>query len=256
MSASVVYQPSRGPVAKVRRRLVRRVVRNIVPLALERPVVSISFDDVPRSVMLNALPEMERRGMVATLYVATGLMGQRNHLGTMMDRDEVKRCHLAGHEIAAHSHSHRDLSKLGEGDLLRDIRMSERVFAQMGVPAPTAFAWPYGEASRMAKAELAGRYTSLRGIVPVAHRGSVDLNQVGSVPVFGSTLREAKRVVRSLKRRPGWVTLFTHDVREDPSPWGVTPKAFCALLDEIEHAGAIVRPVGAFVGELLNDQAV
>ena len=33
------------------------------------------------------------------------------------------------------------------------------------------------------------------------------------------------------KRRRAWLILYTHDVREDPSPWGCTPAALARLID-------------------------
>jgi peptidoglycan/xylan/chitin deacetylase (PgdA/CDA1 family) len=37
--------------------------------------------------------------------------------------------------------------------------------------------------------------------------------------------------MEAARRRNAWLILFTHDVRETPSPWGCTPAAFERLID-------------------------
>ena len=238
-----VYQPSRSLPAKVRRRLVRRVGSRVVPLRLERPVVSITFDDVPASVVTTALPMLEARGWSSTLYVATGLLGTENHLGTMMTADDVRAAHVRGHEIAAHTHSHRDMAQLSREAQLVDLDRSHTLFREMGLPIPQSFAWPYGECSPSGKRLAAGRYRSLRGIAPRVHHDRVDLHQLGSVPMFHGRMNRVRTALESLRDAPGWVTLFTHDVREVPSPWGLTPSELDQALTWIADIGARVLPV-------------
>lgn len=250
----VPYQPSRSLDAKLRRRLVQKQVRRRAPLDLDRPVVSFTFDDVPNSVLDHALPMLEDKGWASTLYIATGLLGADTHMGRMMARDEVHSAHGAGHEIAAHSHLHRDYAQMETAALIADNRRSRSVFAEMDLPAPTAFAWPYGEATRAGKDVLSEQYTSLRGIRGQAHRKRVDLNQLGSQALFGDTLIEVGRKLDQLARKPGWLTLFTHDVREEPSPWGCTPAQFSAIVERVEAIGAEVLPVSTVVERIQHGQ--
>ena len=41
--------------------------------------------------------------------------------------------------------------------------------------------------------------------------------------------------------------IFTHDVCDRPSPWGVTPADYADLLAAIDASGAEVVPVGEMV---------
>jgi hypothetical protein len=41
-----------------------------------------------------------------------------------------------------------------------------------------------------------------------------------------------------------WLILYTHDVRETPSPWGCTPDALDRLIDHARTAGCDIRAVG------------
>ena len=244
-----VYTPSRTLPAKVRRRIVQRVGTRVVPLELSRPVVSITFDDVPDSVARNALPRLEALGWRSTLYVATGLMGRENHLGRMMDADAIRAAHGEGHEIAAHTHAHLDMSKLSPEAQIADYDRFDRAFRDLGLPAPRSFAWPYGECTPVGKRLASTRYRSLRGIAPRIHRSRVDLNQVGSVPMFHGRMRRVRTALDRIGRKPGWVTLFSHDVRDDPSPWGMTPDELDRVIDWIARSGAIVLPVGDMVSQ-------
>lgn len=250
MTGADVYQPSRGLAAKVRRRVVRRMHGRTVPLRLARPTVSFTFDDVPLSVARNALPVLEARSWPATLYVATGLLGGRTHFGRMMDADDVEAAARAGHEIAAHSHAHTDYA---QGDWRGEERQSDAAWAALGHSRPTAFAWPYGEASAAAKGALKARYSSLRGIGGGLHIGRVDLHQLGAMALFSDRVERVVRAVESLGDRPGWLILFTHDVEATPTPWGCTPGEFCRVVEAVEAMGADVRTVSDVVEDVVGD---
>jgi peptidoglycan/xylan/chitin deacetylase (PgdA/CDA1 family) len=237
------YQPSRTLDAKIRRRLVQYRQPRKAKLRLDRPVVSITFDDVPKSAFVNALPLMEARGWLSTLYIATGLLDSDTHMGRICARDDVYTAFEAGHEVAAHSHLHRDYAQMEHTAMVADNRRSLQIFDQMDIPKPRAFAWPYGEATRDGKAEMSRQYQTLRGIRGVTHRGSVDLNQLGSYALFSNEISKVEAALAALEKKPGWLTLFTHDVCDTPSDWGCTTAEFAAVLDKIEASGAQVLPV-------------
>ena len=249
--AEHAYQPSRGLAARVRRRIVPHLGRRDVALHMDRPVVSFTFDDVPASVPEHALPVLEREGWRGTLYVATGLIGLTNHHGRMMSAAEIREAAARGHEIGAHSHRHIDYGTASAAVIAEDMRMAGDTLAEVGVREPTAFAWPYGEASAQAKRRLGARYGSLRGTRQITHRTCADLNQLGSYRLFsGRYFDELHAAIGELGRAPGWLTLFTHDVRERPSPWGCTPGEFEAVVAAVKRVGAAVLPVGAAVAQL------
>ena len=80
----------------------------------------------------------------------------------------------------------------------------------------------------------------MRGV----HYGKVDLNQIKSVPIYtGPDMAQTHRFIKNLTRKPGWLTLFTHDVRENPSEWGCTPQDFEKTLALIHESGAKVMPI-------------
>jgi len=250
-SPASAYEPSRSLPARIRRKIIPLLGQRNIGVGFDRPVVSFTFDDVPASVMDHALPVLERESWCATLYVATGLIGAYNHHGRMMGAPEIRHAAARGHEIGAHSHRHIDYGTANASLIEEDMSMASGILAEVGVRGATSFAWPYGEASLPAKRQLETRYSSLRGTRHVTHRETADLNQLGSYRLFsGHYFEELHTAIGELGRNPGWLTLFTHDVRESASEWGCTPGEFLAIVEAVKRAGAIVLPVGDVVKSL------
>ena len=249
--SAVAYQPSTALRHKVARRLTPLMARRSVEVRLARPVVCFTFDDAPASVIENALPLMEARGWKATVYVSTGLIGQETHHGRMMKESEIGEVAARGHEIGAHGHTHTDPSVRPVAEVEREARINRATFARLGVPEPVSYAWPYGQTRADLKRAMSQHYTSLRGISSATHRRRVDLNQVGSWKLFSSTVGACLRELDRVEKRPGLMTLFTHDVREDCSEWGCSPDDFARVVKRVEEMDADVVTVGEAVGALL-----
>jgi len=194
--------------------LTRRVWRKVVPhfatrhlnFKLDRSVISISFDDFPKSVMENALPLLDQYGWKASFYVAAGLENTTNHLGLHFNRNDLLLLQEQGHEIGCHTYNHLNITELSE--------------------------------------LLENDFSSMRGIMRGIHYNKADLNQVKSVPIYsGPEMSQTLNYINSLRDKPGWMTLFTHDIRENPSEWGCTPEDFATALAAIQASGAIVMPI-------------
>jgi hypothetical protein len=62
-------------------------------------------------------------------------------------------------------------------------------------------------------------------------------------------------LVRENAERRGWLILHTHDVSEDPSPYGCTPADLDAALGCVLEAGSTVLPVREALGALRSEAA-
>lgn len=246
------YQPSTSLSAKVARRLLPFQARRELSFTIERPIVSFTFDDFPRSAIENGANVLARQNWKATFYVAAGLQGLTNHHGENFSAEDLKYLQSAGHEIAGHTFGHMDCVGLPVSKVMDDIDRNQAMLKSMGVKGDTEhFAFPYGAANPALKRELAARFKSLRGIAPGVHWGKVDLNGLKSTPVFsGDKLHQAVDLIEGLKKRPGWLTLFTHDIREDHSQWGCTPMEFNSVIKAVQDSGALVLPVGEAIEHL------
>jgi peptidoglycan/xylan/chitin deacetylase (PgdA/CDA1 family) len=226
------YEPDRSWKGKLRRRLVRLQARRPLTTAPDRPMVSFSFDDAPLTAATTGAEILEARGLRGTFFVSAALSGTQAPMGLCARAGDYHRLAEAGHEIACHTHSHLDCGQATGREALIDVARNERVLQAWGLEAPRTFAYPYGDVAKGPKAALSSRFSILRALHPgVIVRGS-DLNQAPAVGVEGAAGEEtARRWLDIARKRCGWLILYTHDVREDASPWGCTPAVWAGLVD-------------------------
>jgi len=239
-----IYQPDTSFKAKVKRRLVPFQARRVIPVSLNRPIVSFTFDDCPRSVMENALYPLEKEGWLATIYIAMGLCDTTNHVGLHMSREDVRALHETGHEVGDHTYSHCDGSALPLADVMADIHKNQSELEALNVPRSKTFAYPYGEVTPALKKTLGAQFKGSRGIKSNSHETSVDLNQIGSNRLYaGDDFDVLQSQILALKDNPGWMTIFTHDVRDNPSEFGCTGAQLQATINAAKDIGAEVMTV-------------
>ncbi|MGH7021736.1 MAG: polysaccharide deacetylase family protein [Brevundimonas sp.] len=241
------YTPDLSLKGKLRRRFARLTHRRPARLNLTRPTVSFTFDDIPASAAhagAEALEALEARG---TFYVCAGLFGQEGHMGRFADAAEIGDLIHRGHEVAGHTFGHLDCHRTANTDLIADLDANDAALRALGA-APIHFAYPYGEVSPRAKALLAGRYSSLRGVhKALVHEGD-DLNQLPGVGIEGPDGEAlARQWIDRAVAHNAWLILYTHDVRETHSPWGCTPNALSRLIAHAQRAGCDIRTVGEVV---------
>jgi len=109
-------------------------------------LVALSFDDGMENNYSVLLPILAEYGIPATVYVATGLVGQRNPFlaGTrMMTHEELRTLVAHGVELGAHTVTHPFLSRLDLATCVEEMVNSRDDLEQItGRPVKT-FAYPY-----------------------------------------------------------------------------------------------------------------
>ncbi len=246
---NVPYQPSSSIRAKIARRtLAFRATRHL-HFKLTRPIVSFTFDDFPRSAMTNGSDVLEAEDWHATFYVAAGLMGVNNHHGAHYLKRDIPALAKRGHEIAGHTFTHIDCEQLGLRGTHAEIERNIKAIKSMGhADKIEHFAYPFGAANTALKQGLQNQFKTMRGIGAGVHVGKVDLNGLKSTPIFsGPQFTNTLHTISTLKNRAGWLTLFTHDIRDNPSEWGCTPEDFKTVIQAVKNSGALVLPIGAAV---------
>ena len=226
------YEPDRSLKGKLRRRLIRLAHRRPARVALERPMVSFSFDDAPATACEAGARALETRGLRGTYYFAAGLAGRDGPMGRFATGEDARRLYQAGHEIACHTYSHLDCGQSSRATTLQDVDRNAESLAAWGAGEPVSFAYPYGDVASPAKTALSGRFKTLRALHHGLITDGADLNQAPAVGVEG----EAGEAVASewldkAKARKAWLILYTHDVAEQPSQWGCTTAALERLID-------------------------
>jgi peptidoglycan/xylan/chitin deacetylase (PgdA/CDA1 family) len=122
----------------------------------------LSFDDGMEDNHSIALPILREYELPATVYVATGLIGEANPFmspasgARMMTVEELRDLAAAGIELGAHTVTHPDLSQLDRESCLSEMIESRAALERLaGVPVRT-FAYPfcrYGDEARAAARE-------------------------------------------------------------------------------------------------------
>ncbi len=246
------YEPPTSLGAKVSRKLLPLRARRTIRFKLERPIVSFTFDDFPRSARYQGADILAMQGWRATFYVAAGLKGIENHHGDSFREVDLTHIREFGHEIAGHTYSHIDCAQSTSEQVLAEIDRNNAALKAMGVTNPIEhFAWPYGTTKAVHKSALAKHFKSMRGVMPGVHHNKADLNLLKATPLFsGTEFDNALEMLRGLTKRPGWLIFFTHDVRNKPSKWGLTPVEFRNIIDAVKQSGAQVLSVGSAIKKL------
>jgi peptidoglycan/xylan/chitin deacetylase (PgdA/CDA1 family) len=229
---------------KLRRRGARFMTRRALSAEPSCPIVSFTFDDIPETAGLAGAAALEARGARGTFYVSANLLGRDGPMGRYAAREAIRRLALAGHEIGCHTFSHLECGLAPTDRIEREVEINAAALFELCGKAPETFAYPYGDVSASAKAELAPRFRLLRALHPGLARTGADLNQAPSVTVAGrdGEARAAAWIDRAVKDR-AWLILCLHDVADAPSPWGCTPDALARLIARAEAAECEILPV-------------
>lgn len=229
---------------KLRRRYSRLIGRRPATGRLERPMVSFCFDDAPASAAERGAEILERRGAKGVFFISMGLAGREGPMGRNAGAEQIERLIAHGHEIGCHTHSHLDCGQASAGEIADDVLKNKAALTGLGAPVPRSFAYPYGDVSISAKRVLGSRFGLLRALHHGLVRRGQDLNQAPAVGIEGPHGEAvAWRWLDRAISEKAWLILYTHDVAEDPSPWGCTPEALERLVEGALSTGADVVTV-------------
>ena len=127
---------------------------------LPRRSVVLTFDDGCRCFRDHAFPELQERGMTATLFVVSGELGGVNRWDLqagereerLLGAEDLRELAAAGIEVGSHGRHHLDLSACGDEDLRSELAGSrEELQEVLGAPVRT-FCYPYGRLNDRARA--------------------------------------------------------------------------------------------------------
>lgn len=216
--------------------------------------VSLCFDDFPRSAALTGAPMLEQYGWRATYYVAGSFLDtQHEYFGEMFREEDLKAVIRGGHDIGCHTFDHINCADAGAEELASQRARNAAFLNDYGIQSVQSFAYPYGTANLACKRAMHGEDLALRGVKTGLNCGAVDFNMLKATGLQrnkGGILR-ALEDLDTLSASDGWLILFTHDVCEAPSDWGVTPEDFEHVLQAVQASGAEIVTVGEMVDRIL-----
>ena len=215
-------------------------------LSLPRALVSISFDDVPRSALTVGARIVEEAGGRATYYVAGGLAGGRENDQLCHGSADLAKAASAGHEIASHGFRHVSFPGLDAMEVEAVLAQNDYYLMQAtGGIKPLHFAYPFGECLLRDKRIVAERFLTGRGVRGGLNRGICDLVDLRANALYEPSFDE-RRIRRLLERAAltkSWIIFFTHDVSDEPTSYGISPEALANTLQWALEAGCEITPV-------------
>lgn len=223
--------------------IARATPRRRIDIALERPIVSFSFDDVPETALSNGARILEDHGVRGTFYVAGALAGGFYEGQPMLGTSDYRELANRGHEIAHHTFSHLKPRELGWG-YAADLDLNDDFLGEITDEPVRNFAFPYGLSAPWARRELRGRFRSGRSAEKGINRGTTDLDYLWAVDLNGrSSDAEMLGWIADAARESGWLIYLTHDVKDPPSPFGCRPSTLTQLVTRALDIGAEILTV-------------
>jgi peptidoglycan/xylan/chitin deacetylase (PgdA/CDA1 family) len=200
----------------------------------ETPMVSFTFDDVPKSAATAGAAILEAHGVHGTFYVIGSQVGTSSPLWDMVDGEDVVALHRRGHEIACHTFSHKRACDLDARTLNAEVARNQQYLRSLDSSIRIDnFAYPFGYGSFVRKRQLKTLFKSCRSIVPGVNSGSVDLQFLRAMPLIDRRIDRdgIERAFDEAQTANGWLIFYTHDVADQPSPYGCSPSLLGEALE-------------------------
>ena len=105
-------------------------------------LISLTFDDGFKQHYKVAL-KLYRMDIPATFFIITGLKKYNGKHLLINEPKLLKEIHNLNHEIASHTHTHRDLTKLDEAKIMYECQYSKSILENVINDEVKGFAYPY-----------------------------------------------------------------------------------------------------------------
>ena len=219
--------------AKVSHRLAMHLSVEPFRLLNDTPMVSFTFDDIPKSAATTGAKLLEAHDARGTFYVSGGLVGTASPDWTAVDAQDIVDLHRHGHEIGCHTFSHTRACDLDAASLAEEIARNRRYLRALD---PSIKVENFRLSLRLrvvrAQAPAQGRRSSPAAASCRASTATtVDLQFLRAMPLIDRRIGrdEIERAFDEAQTYNGWLIFYTHDVADRPSPYGCSP-------DLLKHA--------------------
>ena len=117
-------------------------------------LISITFDDGLSSIAENALPELEKRKIPATVFIPVSYINsypkweQKDqeiyYKDKILSREKIKEISAMGVEIASHTLNHADLRSVPIASAKEELLLSKSILEEIIGKEVVSFSFPYG----------------------------------------------------------------------------------------------------------------
>ena len=212
----------------------------------QRPLISFTFDDFPQSALLTGGAILNRFGLAGTYYASFGLADKETATGQIFSPRDLTTLFEQGHELGCHTFSHCDSWEAETGTFEKSIIENRAALRKIFPDAAfESFAYPISLPRPLTKARIANYFLSCRGGGQTLNIGKVDLNQLSAyfLEKGRDDFEAVKNVIDNNRQACGWLIFATHDISDNPTPFGCTPQFFERVVEYAVGSGANILPV-------------
>jgi peptidoglycan/xylan/chitin deacetylase (PgdA/CDA1 family) len=237
---------------RISNQVANRQTLGVQPVRLDRGMLSVTFDDFPRTAWTVAGPILAGFGARATYYVSGCFLDAQNRGLAHYRADDLAAVTAAGHELGCHTFDHVSTFEVDVDRWVASVEANAR-FVDSLLPGTTmrTFAYPYGHVRTAHRKALAVRFATQRGIRPIVRPGGIDRTLL---PATGLEMAQPgidwDAAIATAAAERSWLILYTHEVQDDPTPYGTTPAHLERVLGLARQAGLDVVPVSEGYGRI------
>jgi peptidoglycan/xylan/chitin deacetylase (PgdA/CDA1 family) len=210
------------------------------------PIISFTFDDFPRSALHQGGAILTRAGLAGTYYASFGLMGTTGPSGPVFAAEDLLRLFSDGHELGCHTFDHCHSWDTDPQTFERSI-VDNAVALKRLIPDASfrTFSYPKSPPRPPIKRAASAQFLCCRGGGQTYNSGTIDLAYLRAYFLEKGPENPGgiRRLIDENRRSRGWLIFATHDVCDDPSPFGCTPAFFEEIVDYSIRSGAQILPV-------------
>lgn len=236
-----------------RQALHHTVRRKAVRVHRERGMISFTFDDFPRSACTRGREILETHGVCGTFYASLGLSERHGPEEPYFKRSDLEVLVQRGHEVGCHTYGHTSMRRLADRDIRREIENNAKAIAEL-IPdyALRTFAYPRGAVTVRAKRALGANFVCCRGTEDGINAGVTDLNLLRANKIYTrrGNMDDLLGLIQENRRIGGWLVFYTHDVRDEPSPYGCTQEDLETVVRAATASGSDVFTVRNAIGAI------
>ncbi len=228
-------------------------------LNLSKPIISFTFDDFPQSAVTHGLELLDKYGSRATYYIAFGLVDKVTPTGKIANLTDIKQVVDSGNFLGCHTFNHLGVLEQKLSSFDKSIERNNIFLQEMFPPLKfNVFSYPKGQVKPGAKKIVENHFICSRGITPGINKGMVDLNLLKGTRIYGNVSNFAwiKNFIEDNVLANGWLIFYTHDISDNPTPYGCTPELFNEVVKYSKSSGALILSVNEVCDLLKFPQVV
>lgn len=231
---------------KYMRESARRFSRRPFSIKTSIPLISFTFDDFPQSALRVGGATLEKYGVAGTYYASFGLMGKEAPTGSIFVPEDLPRLLEHGHELGCHTYSHSNAWETDPAAFEASVIKNQKALQEFAPGASfRTLSYPYSVPRPNTKDRLTKYFACCRCGGQTFNIGEVDANYLSAFFLEKSRNNPAnvKNLIEENRLAKGWLILATHDVSDQPTPFGCTPAFFEDIVRSAVDSGARILPV-------------